>query len=387
MLFALMIAPAASGQEEPVVTRDAPPDPTAFRLEEVAGGFRRPLYLTHAGDGSGRLFVVEQGGKIWILQDGERLDAPFLDVSGLVSPEALGAGYTERGLLGLAFHPDYAENGRFFVHYTDQNGNTAVVEYAVSADDPNLADPGSARVIFQTDQPFGNHNGGQIEFGPDGDFYIALGDGGSAGDPLGNGQNRFSPLGKILRIDVDNAAGDAAYRIPEDNPFADGAEGLPEVWAYGLRNPWRFSFDRATGDLYIGDVGQGDWEEISFQAAGSAGGLNFGWNVVEGTHPFEGVAAPDMTPPIVEYSHADGCSVTGGYVYRGKAIPDLKGVYLYGDWCSGVLWGAYRDSAGAWQSVRLLETSRAISSFGEDEAGELYLVDHNGPVLRFAPAT
>ncbi len=390
VLLGLVLAPPASSQEAtPITMRSAPPDPDSIRLETVVTGLTRPLYLTHAGDSSGRLFVVGQSGAILVIQDGALLPEPFLDVSGLVSPDALGSGYSERGLLGLAFHPAYAKNGRFFINYTDVNGDTAIAEYTVSADDPNRADPASARVILQVAQPFANHNGGQLAFGPDGYLYIGLGDGGSGGDPQGNGQNRFALLGKILRIDVDSAE---PYAVPPDNPFADGANSAPEIWALGLRNPWRFSFDRATGDLYIGDVGQGDWEEISFQPAGSPGGINFGWNAMEGNHSFGGGATPDMVPPIVEYSHNDGCSVTGGYVYRGEAIPDLQGVYLYGDWCSGIVWGAYRDEAGAWQTVELMGTFRHITSFGEDEAGELYLLDDGergrdaGVLLRFVPA-
>ncbi|GAB4459732.1 MAG: PQQ-dependent sugar dehydrogenase [Anaerolineae bacterium] len=391
VMLALAFAPAAYAQEAgaPVTSRSAPPDPDSFQLEDFATGLTRPLDLTHAGDGSGRLFVVQQSGAIVVIQDGEVLSEPFLDVSGLLSQDALGSGYSERGLLGLAFHPDYAENGRFFINYTDANGNTVVAEYRVSDDDPNRADPDSARVILRVNQPFGNHNGGQLAFGPDGYFYIGLGDGGSAGDPQGNGQNPFTLLGSILRIDIDN--GDP-YAIPEDNPFADGSGGAPEVWDYGLRNPWRFSFDTATGDLYIGDVGQNEWEEISIHPAGSPGGLNFGWNAREGGHPYGGGGSAQMVPPIAEYNHDGHCSVTGGYVYRGAAIPDLEGVYVFGDWCSGFVWGTYRDEAGAWQMVELKRTFRNISAFGQDEAGELYLVDDGqrapgqGRVLRFVPS-
>ncbi|MCA9902330.1 MAG: PQQ-dependent sugar dehydrogenase, partial [Anaerolineae bacterium] len=302
-------------------------------MTEIARGFSRPLFVTHAGDGSGRLFVVEQGGRIWILEEERRLDTPFLDISQLVSSEANGAGYSERGLLGLAFHPDYAENGVFFVDYTDTNGNTVVARYRVSAADPDLADPASAEIILTQQQPYANHNGGHLAFGPDGYLYIGFGDGGSQGDPNGNAQNRSSWLGKILRI----AAGpEGGYAIPEDNPFVQDTNAAPEIWAYGLRNPWRFSFDRETGDLYIGDVGGSDWEEIDYQPAGSPGGANYGWNIYEGMHPTSGRAAPeDLVLPITEYPHSEGVSVAGGYVYRGSTIESLQGIYLYGDFGFG----------------------------------------------------
>ena len=394
-LLTLAFVPAALAQEGagPVTMREAPPDATTFRLELVAGGFTRPLGLTNAGDDSGRLFLLEQGGVVHIIEGGEVLPQPFLDVSSLLPDDARGGGYSERGLMGMVFHPNYAENGRFFIHYTDQLGTSVIAEYRVSAD-PNTADPASERQLLRVDHPYRNHNGGQLAFGPDGYLYIAMGDGGSANDPLGHGQNPFSLLGTIMRIDVDNVAGNEPYSIPESNPFADGVDALPEIWAIGLRNPWRFSFDRATGDLYIADVGQNAWEEINFVAAGDRGGMNFGWNAYEGAHRLSGGAepSPDMVPPVVEYGHGEGCSVTGGYVYRGEAIPELEGVYLYGDWCTGFVWGAYRDAAGAWQSVRLMQTQRSITSFGEDEQGELYLVDdggrgdNQGSVLRFVPS-
>ncbi|MBI5960614.1 MAG: PQQ-dependent sugar dehydrogenase [Chloroflexi bacterium] len=358
--------------------------PAPYQLVTVASGFSRPIYLTHAGDGSGRLFVVEQGGKIWILKDDVKLSAPFLDVSTLVSPAALGSDYTERGLLGLAFHPNYAENGLFFINYTDRDGNTVVARYAVSADDPDLADPASAAQILYVEQPFANHNGGHLAFGPDGYLYIALGDGGSGGDPEGNGQNLATLLGSILRVGVDVETG---YVIPADNPFVTSDSARPEIWAWGLRNPWRFSFDRATGDLYSGDVGQGEWEEINFQPAASPGGENYGWNAYEGTDVYSGAEpASDVVAPILEYSHGGGgCSVTGGYVYRGEQIAGLQGYYFYGDWCTGTIWTAKQDEAGNWQTEVSLESGRSISSFAEDEAGELYLVDYSGTVLRFAP--
>jgi glucose/arabinose dehydrogenase len=358
--------------------------PASYHLAEIATGLTRPLYLTNAGDGSGRLFVVEQGGRILTIKDGTLLDKPFLDVSGLVSREALGSGYTERGLLGLAFHPDYKQNGQFFIDYTDQNGNTVVARYTVSADNPDQADPNTATQLLYVQQPFANHNGGQLAFGPDGYLYVAFGDGGSGGDPQGNGQNLGTLLGKILRLDVNTGDG---YSIPPTNPFVNNGAARPEIWAWGLRNPWRFSFDRQTGDLYIADVGQNSWEEVDFQPASSKGGENYGWNAYEATHVYSGQQpASDVVMPILEYDHSNGrCSVTGGYVYRGEQIPDLQGYYLYGDWCAGTLWAAHRDNAGDWQTAVSLDTGRQISAFGQDEAGELYVVDYGGAILRLEP--
>lgn len=387
MMMTLLItgAPVALAQED--AARTSPPNPGAVVLAEVARGFTRPLYVTHAGDGSGRLFVVEQGGLIWILEDGVRLEAPFLDLSTLVSPEATRAGgYTERGLLGLAFDPNYAENGRLFVNYTDASGTTVIARYLVSADDLNRADPASGVTLLTVSQPYPNHNGGHMAFGPDGYLYVAMGDGGSAGDPLNSGQTLSTVLGKLLRLDV--SAGDS-YSVPADNPFVDSAGAAPEIWAYGLRNPWRFSFDRATGDLYIGDVGQNQWEEINFQPANSAGGENYGWNVYEASRQYTGAPAPaDMVLPIAEYSHNEGISVSAGYVYRGQAVPELTGVFLYGDFGTGNIWGTYQDGNGFWQTNLLMGgTGSIISSFGEDEAGEVYVVDYNGRVLRFESAS
>jgi glucose/arabinose dehydrogenase len=253
------------------------------------------------------------------------------------------------------------------------------------ADNPAVGDPNSAEVIFTHPQPYPNHNGGQIEFGPDGNLYIALGDGGSQGDPQNNGQSPDTLLGKILRINVD---GDAPYTIPDDNPANTGStEFAPEVWAMGLRNPYRFSFDRVTGDLYIADVGQSQWEEINFQPANSGGGENYGWNLYEASQPNSGQTAPaDMVLPVAEYDHSQGCSVTGGYVYRGAALPDLQGAYLYGDWCSGNIWAAYRDDSNTWQSDLFIDTNYQISGFGEDEQGELYVIAYGGTVFQLTAA-
>jgi glucose/arabinose dehydrogenase len=385
LLLALLffVSCVAIAQDDLVTTRNAPPSAASFELEPIMQDLRRPLFVTHAGDGTGRLFVVEQGGIIYVLNGTE--SSVFLDLSSLVSAAANQDGYTERGLLGLAFHPDYAENGTFFVNYTDRAGHTQVVKYQVT-DDPNVADANSAEIILTQMQPFPNHNGGHMAFGDDGYLYIAMGDGGAAGDPLEAGQDPQLLLGSILRLDVNMESG---YGIPADNPFADGANGAPEVWSKGWRNPWRFSFDRATGDMYIGDVGQNQWEEINFEPADNAGGLNYGWNILEATHPFSGAEVPDgLVMPIAEYSHGDGsCSVTGGYVYRGEAIPDLQATYLFSDYCSGVLRYAYRDESGAWQSDVLMQTGMQVSSFGQDEAGEIYLVSYGeGIVYKFVPA-
>ncbi|NPV67335.1 MAG: glucose dehydrogenase [Anaerolineae bacterium] len=385
MLFPAGVLLAQGGEDEPVITRDAPPDPALVTYTQVASGFDRPLLVTHAGDGSGRLFVVEQTGRIWIVRDGERLPTPFLDLSASVTPIS---GYSEQGLLGLAFHPAYADNGRLFVSYTDRQGTSVVAEYAVAGNNPDVANPASARELLRVAQPYPNHNGGMIAFGPDGYLYISLGDGGSAGDPQGNAQNPWTLLGAILRIDVDSAA--RPYGIPADNPFALSGLGAPEIWAWGLRNVWRFSFDRATGDLYLADVGQNLWEEVNFQPADSPGGENYGWNRYEGTHPYSGGPAPEnMVLPVAEYAHNEGgCSISGGYVYRGEAIPDLQGVYFYGDWCTGNIFALYRDTAGEWQSLKFTQLAgKLISSFGEDEAGELYVVDYTGGgIWRMDPA-
>jgi glucose/arabinose dehydrogenase len=362
------------------------PPPTADSEYElnvdmiVAEGFRQPVGITHAGDGSGRLFVIEQDGLIKIIEDGEVLPEPFLDIQGNVSTGS------EQGLLGLAFHPDYESNGFFFIHYTDRQGDTQIVRYSVSSN-PNAADPASVVMLFSVDQPYGNHNGGQLAFGPDGYLYIGLGDGGSANDPQSNAQNLATPLGAILRIEV---LDDGSYAIPDSNPFVDeqGADG--RIWAWGLRNPWRFSFDSDTGDLYIGDVGQNRWEEINFQISDSGGGLNYGWRCMEGAHlnieePPCTTAAGDLTAPIVEYSHSDGISVNGGYVYRGSRYPQLDGAYFYGDYGSGRVWSIrLKDRVTqTWSQPRFeLDSGVNISSFGQDEAGEIYLVDYSGGTIR-----
>jgi glucose/arabinose dehydrogenase len=298
-------------------------------LQPVASGLERPVGIANAGDGSGRLFILEQVGRIRIVRDGELLSSPFLDISGRVGSSA-----SEQGLLGLAFHPGYAENGLFFVNYTDQQGDTVVARFSVSAD-PNRADPASEAQILTLPQPAGNHNGGHLAFGPDGYLYVGTGDGGGAGDQYGNGQNGGTLLGAMLRLDVDGAQ---PYLIPAGNPFVDNPAVRDEIWALGLRNPWRYSFDRLTGDLYIADVGQNQYEEVNYQPADAPGGLNYGWPIMEGMHCFPAdrdCARAGLTQPVVEYQHAQGCSVTGGYVYRGQEFPALTGIYLFGDFCSG----------------------------------------------------
>jgi glucose/arabinose dehydrogenase len=346
-------------------------------LEVAADGFDSPLYVTHAGDGSNRIFVVEKGGTIRIIQDGKRIDKPFLDITPVVNSDA-----SERGLLGLAFHPKYKENGLFYVYYTAQNGDVTIARYKVTSD-ANSADPESGEILLTIQhQRYANHNGGQLAFGPDGYLYIGIGDGGSGGDPNRNGQNTKALLAKILRIDVDSLD---PYGIPADNPFADGKAGRPEVWAYGLRNPWRFSFDRKTGDLYIADVGQNQYEEIDVQRADAKGGVNYGWNVMEGLHCYgqNNCNQQGLIPPVAEYSHDFGCSVTGGYVYRGKSFSEFDGTYFYGDYCSGRIWAIQPSGTDQWTAAQVLESGRTISSFGEDEAGELYLTDlANGTVYR-----
>jgi glucose/arabinose dehydrogenase len=337
-------------------------------------GLERPIAIAEPNDGSGRLFIVEQPGVIRIYQAGSLLPEPFLDIRPRV-----GSGGNEQGLLGMAFHPAYAQNGLFYVNYTDLNGDSVIARFSVSGDDANRADAGSEQQLSFIPQPYGNHNGGSVVFGPDGYLYLGLGDGGSAGDPQGNGQSLNTWLGKILRIDIDHGN---PYAIPAGNTFS--AAALPEIWAYGLRNPWRFSFDRLTGDVYIADVGQNAWEEVNFLPAGNPAGANFGWAFREGTYPYEG-APPDgvsLIDPVAEYNHQQGCSVTGGYVYRGEALPAWKGIYLYGDFCSGLIWGLARTPDGAWMNQVLFESGVNISSFGEDIAGELYLTDLSGGIYR-----
>ncbi len=361
------------------------PARVSLRLEPVVDGLDAPLFATGAGDGSGRLFVLEQAGRIRIVDGGRLVDRPFLDI---VDRVASGG---ERGLLGLAFAPGYGSAGEncFYVDYTDRDGNTVVAEFRAAAD-ATAADPSSERALLHVDQPYPNHNGGMLAFGPDGMLYVGLGDGGSGGDPLGNGQRLDTLLAKILRIDPRHASGTSAYAIPSDNPFVDRTDARPEIWAYGLRNPWRFSFDRGSHDLWIGDVGQGAWEEIDRARAGAGGGIDYGWNRMEGRHcyaPSSDCDQSGLTLPIAEYGHDQGCSVTGGYVARGPSAGPLGGVYLFGDYCSGRVWGL--DAAGPddQNPTLLIDGGRRISSFGEDDAGDLFATDIGSGTLVRVVAT
>jgi glucose/arabinose dehydrogenase len=343
-------------------------------LTPVAGGFSSPTQVTSAPDFSGRLFVVEQRGIVKIVKDGSVLPTPFLDIRNRVS--CCG----ERGLLSIAFEPRTGHQFFFYGNYTDLNGDTTISRFNIS-NDPDVAAPGGETILLKIAQPFANHNGGQLAFGPDGYLYVGMGDGGSAGDPLNNAQDRTSLLGKILRIDVSTSSG---YAIPPTNPFYGLSSARNEIWAYGLRNPWRFSFDRKTGDLYIGDVGQGAWEEIDVQPAGFPGGANYGWRVTEGTHcynPAAGCSLAGITLPVAEYGHGGGnCSVTGGFVYRGRDFDRLNGIYFFADYCSGRVWGLRNGPAG-WETQELLRLGYALTSFGEDQDGEIYAVDGSSGVL------
>ncbi|HEY8483082.1 MAG TPA: PQQ-dependent sugar dehydrogenase [Longimicrobiales bacterium] len=379
VLWLLLALGACGGLDDDDGDTIGPDDTPAdlLRLELVASGLKSPVHLA-APPGDPRIFVVERRGRIRIIKDGKLLAEPFLDIVSRV-----GSGGSEQGLLSVVFHPDFATNRYFFVNYTDRNGDTRVERYTVGPD-PDRADPASAKLILTVDQPFANHNGGLIVFGPDGMLYIGMGDGGSGGDPLGHGQNLGTLLGALLRIDVDR--GDP-YTIPPDNPFAGRADARGEIWAYGLRNPWRFAFDRTAGLLYIADVGQNRWEEINVAPA-SAGGLNYGWNLMEGNHcfPSDPCDRTGLTPPVLEYSHDEGCSVTGGHVYRGRAIPELVGHYFYADYCRGWIRSFRYTSEGVRdQRTWSIGNVGLITSFGEDSAGELYVLSQDGRVFRFEP--
>ena len=345
----------------------SPPLPLAqlkVEIQPLWEGFAAPLYLTHAGDGTGRIFIVEQGGAIRVIRDGKVAAGAFLDVSALLTTGG------ERGLLGLAFAPDYETSGRIYIDYTDLQGNTMVARYTTR--DPKSDTPAwqAPQTVLTVKQPFSNHNGGCLQFGPDGMLYVGMGDGGGGGDPDGNAQDDKSRLGKLLRVDV------------------DGDTFTPEIWAKGLRNPWRYSFDESGGALWIGDVGQGEWEEIDYAPAES-GGMNYGWNRWEGTHPYPaeatGGSRTGLTFPVLEYPHSQGTSVTGGYVYRGQDYPALLGTYLYADFTKGWIGGIRMTAPDGTllpkpETLVLLETDSRPSSFGVDETGELYLVDYNGTI-------
>jgi glucose/arabinose dehydrogenase len=392
---ALWIAGAAAFGKPPLSAAPAPstgPFPVAgtlggVALKQVASGLGTVTGITHAGDA--RLFLTARDGRILIRAGGGNvLPQPFLDIHDQTTTDG------ERGLLSTAFHPHYAETGFFFVNYTNLQGNTVIARYHVAAGDPNLADPASAKILLTIAQPFSNHNGGQLQFGPDGYLYIGMGDGGDANDPACRAQKTDGLLGKMLRIDVDqNVATPPYYGIPPSNPFRGAGNPLDEIWASGVRNPWRFSFDRQTGDLWIADVGQGRREEIDFQPAGDHGGENYGWKIMEGTLCNLSEACPAsvpacdsaaFTPPVLEYDHGSGCAVTGGYVYRGSAVTALRGSYVFGDLCSGTIWVAARQGSGF--TVRTVSgTIPQLISFGEDSSGELYASNVGGQLFRFDP--
>lgn len=337
-----------------------------IQVASVATGISAPTDIQSAGDGSGRLFLVQQNGLIRILRNGVVSASPFLDIS---SKTRTGG---ELGLLGLAFPPGFAQKQRFYVDYTDLQGNTVIAQYRMTAN-PDVADANSEIALLNITQPFANHKGGQLRFGPDGYLYIGMGDGGSGGDPFGNGQNLGTLLGKLLRIDVESDSGHV--RIPGDNPFLNRAGARPEIWAFGMRNPWRFSFDSANNALWIADVGQDRYEEIDLQPASSHGGENYGWNLMEGLHCYTAGCNPQgLVLPIAEYPHGPECSVTGGFVYRGRVSPGLRGLYLYGDYCSGKIWGLERQGT-AWTNHLLLASGFSITTFGQDDAGELYVAN------------
>lgn len=378
ILFLILLAPLSTSKA------------TELTTIRVASGLSSPVFATSPSDDFQRLFIIERPGRIKILFNGQILPTPFLDIVGRVQSGG------ERGLLGLAFHPDYNNNGYFYLNYTNTSGNTVVSRFEVTTN-PDSADSSSEVVLLTISQPYSNHNGGMIAFGPNDDYlYIGMGDGGSGGDPQNRAQSDSVLLGKMLRIDVD---GGSPYGIPPDNPFVGPGDPLDEIWAKGLRNPWRFSFDRLTGDLYIGDVGQNAWEEIDFQSASSSGGENYGWRLMEGDHcynPPNNCDPGGLTYPIYEYSHSGSpykCSITGGYVYRGNVIPDLQGTYFFADYCSDQIWSFSYDGNNIAEftdrTVELAPDSgyaiNNISSFGEDGSGELYVVDLGGEVFKIIP--
>jgi glucose/arabinose dehydrogenase len=366
----LMGAAACSSRQA-----SGPPADVSLRVVEVASGLSNPLYLTAPANDT-RLFVVEQAGRVRIIKNGVLLPQPFLDITARVSSGG------ERGLLSIAFHPRYATTGYLYASYTDLAGDTSIERYSVSPTNPDAADPASAQVVLSVTQPFANHNGGLVVFGPDGMFYVGLGDGGGSGDPQNNGQSRGTLLGKLLRLDVD---GGTPYAIPAGNPFIGEAGSRGEIWALGLRNPWRFAFDRVAGLLYVADVGQNAWEEISVVGANRPG-VNYGWRILEGTHCYAAATcnAQGLEPPAVEYSHDQGaCSVTGGAPYRGSLLPGAVGHYFYSDYCAGFL-RSFRYENGRAVDQRSWDVGAlgAVSSFGEDANGELYVLSRNGRAYR-----
>ena len=346
-------------------------------VEQAYPGFSfdRPVALVFPDDGTGRGFVVEQAGRIIALDDDDEADV-FLDIRDRVSDRG-----REEGLLGLALDPDFYSNGFFYLYYSASGPRRSVISRFTAHPDEVAADPGSETLILEVEQPYANHNGGQIVFGPDGYLYVGLGDGGSAGDPKGHGQSTGTLLGAILRLDVSALGATGSYAIPSDNPFV-GVEGArPEIWAYGLRNPWRFSFDSETGDLWAADVGQNALEEVDLVRAG----LNYGWKIMEGDECYSrSCDTRGLELPVTVYGREDGCSITGGYVYRGSRLPSLYGAYVYGDFCSGKIWALRYDGSRVTESIQLADTRLEISSFAEDTDGELYILDLGGEIYRFA---
>ena len=356
--------------------------------------FERMVHLTYSGPDDKRLFLVLQPGRIVVFDNDRDVETTrtFLDIEDRVNDRG-----NEEGLLGLAFDPEYDSNGYFYVYYSASGPRRSVISrFSVSAQDPNVADPSSEARIMEVAQPFSNHNGGNVLFGPDGYLYIGLGDGGSGGDPQGNGQDLSTLLGTVLRIDVSTLDRDGAYSVPPDNPFVGrGGGAREEIWAYGLRNPWRFTFDRETGDLWAGDVGQNQFEEVDIIKPG----LNYGWNVMEGFHCFGGGLSlrqllrrgeescdrEGLAPPVIEYGRDGGCSITGGYVYRGSRLPSLIGAYVYGDFCSGKIWALRHDGVQVTEHRLLVDSSLLISAFGEDPSGELYILSFDGKIYRLRP--
>ncbi|MDO9087435.1 MAG: PQQ-dependent sugar dehydrogenase [Anaerolineaceae bacterium] len=351
------------------------PDPTQYEWVTIVSGFNKPLGMTSFYGDRLLIYVLEQGGVIRIIENEEMRSDPFLDISNKIRTQG-----SEQGLLGIALDPNFSINGIFYLNYSNRDGDTVIARFQAD-EDRYTANPESEQIILTYNQPYSNHNGGNLMFGPDGFLYIGLGDGGSGGDPEMRAQNPDTLLGKMLRISVQDQD---LYAIPSDNPYQGGG-GRGEIWAMGLRNPWRYSFDRLTGDLWIADVGQGNWEEINFTPANSLPGLNYGWYYREGTHPFKGEPPnpSELIDPVYEYDHSMGsCSVTGGFVYRGEQLPEWYGVYLFGDFCNGKVWGILQTDDGGWRVDSLFETGVNISSFGEDVFGELYLIAHNGTLYQ-----
>lgn len=374
----VVLVAACGGGGGSFTTNPPPPSGTpAIALTPFVSGLSTPVDFQTPDDGSGRIFIVQQSGTIRIISGGSLLPTPFLDISSRINFDG-----AEQGLLGLAFHPSYSQNKRFYLNYDRLSGGqiqTVIAEYQLTAD-PNAADPASERILLTVNQPFTNHKGGQMAFGPDGFLYVAFGDGGSGGDPMGNGQNRGTLLGKIARIGVDPPfTSGLQYVIPADNPFV-GTSDRGEIWAYGFRNPWRFSFDSGGTRLFVADVGQDKFEEIDLVQKG----LNYGWNTMEGSHcfsPATGCNMTGLTLPIVDYDHSEGVTVIGGYVYNGTAISSLAGAYIFGDFSNGKIWGL-TESSGTWTRTQLLNSGKNMSAFGQDAAGELYVVDYSGSVFK-----